>query len=66
MERLDFPAKTALANGSVEIGEVAGRLNQWILIYDVRIALALIASVFDVLALPGSVRRSNRIDNVAA
>lgn len=61
-----LPANTAFANGSVEIGEVANRLNQWILIHYVRIALAMLASVFGVFALIKSERRSNRVDNVAA
>lgn len=46
-----LPANTAFANGSVEVDEVSDRLNQWILLHYVRVALAMLAAVFGVLTL---------------
>lgn len=43
------PANTAFANGGLEIGAVSERLNQWILLHYVRIALAMLAAIFGVL-----------------
>ncbi len=45
------PSNTAFANGSVDPAEVEAKLNQWLQLHMFRIAIAMLAAVFGILAL---------------
>lgn len=45
------PSNSLFASGPIEEAAVAAKLNQWLVIHDIRIALAIVAAILGCLAI---------------